>query len=41
MLWKFAMKHQGMELYKVYVNHEPEDDLYLFYGKVNIGPPCI
>ena len=33
---KLDMKHQGEEIYKVYINH----DLELFYGKVNIGCSC-
>ena len=35
---KLGMKHWGLEfVYKLL----PLDDLYLFYGKVNIGCPCI
>ena len=43
MILKLGMKHLGMELYKVYINHDPGpwDDLDLFYGKVNLGRPCI
>ena len=37
MILKLGMKHQGMELYKVCINHDPD----LFYGKVNLGCPCI
>ena len=40
MILKFGMKHQGEELYKFYISHDP-DDLDLLYGKVNIGRPCI
>ena len=35
MILKLGMKHQGMELYKVYINHDPGMTL-TFYGKVNI-----
>ena len=35
MTLKLGMRHQGEELYKVYINHD------LSYGKVNIGRPCI
>ena len=41
MILKLGMKHLGMELYKVCINHDPLDDLDLFYGKVNLGCPCI
>ena len=34
---ELGMKHWGLEYYNVFINH----DLYLFYGKVNIGFPCI
>ena len=37
MILKLGMKHLGIELYKVCINH----DLDLSYGKVNIGRPCI
>ena len=37
MILKLGVKHLGMEFYKVYINH----DLDLFYGKVNLGLPCI
>ena len=33
MILKLGMKHQGMELYKVYINHAPD----LFYGNVNLS----
>ena len=33
MILKLGVKHQGQELYKVYINH----DLDLFYNKVNLG----
>ena len=39
MIVKLGIKHLEMELYKVYINHW--DDLDLFYGKVNLGRPCI
>ena len=39
MILKLSMKHQAMELYKVYLNHEPEITLTFFYGKVNLGCP--
>ena len=29
-----------LKLYKLYINHDPVMS-YLFYGKVNIGHPCI
>ena len=35
---KLGMKHRGLEYYN---NFLPLDDLDLFYGKVNIGRPCI
>ena len=43
MILKLGVKHQGQELYKVYINHDPEmsDDLDLFYDKVNLGRQCI
>ena len=40
MILKLDMKHLGMELYKVYINHDPGmtlNDLDLSYGKVNLG----
>ena len=37
MILKLGMKHQGMELYKIYLDHDPQDDLDLFYGKVNLN----
>ena len=40
MILKLGMQHQGEELYEVHINQDP-DDLDLFYGKVNIGRPCI
>ena len=36
MILKLGKKHLGIELYKVYINHDPGDDLDLFYGKVNL-----
>ena len=33
MILKLGMKHQAIELYKVYINH----DLDLFHGKVNLS----
>ena len=43
MILKLGIKHQAMELYKVYINHDlgMTVDLDLFYGKVNIGCLCI
>ena len=42
MILKLGMKHLGMELYKVNINHDPGMILSdLFYGKVNLGRPCI
>ena len=38
---KLGMKHQTIKLYKVCINHVALDDLDLFYGKVNLGRPCI
>ena len=37
MILKLGMKRQGMEVYKICINH----DLDLFYGRVNLGRPCI
>ena len=37
LILKLGMKDQGEEIYKVYINH----DLNLFYGKANLGCPCI
>ena len=37
MILKLGMKHLGIELCKVYINHDPD----LFYGKINLGLPCI
>ena len=34
MILKLGMKHQAMELYKVYINHDPGMTLTFFYGKV-------
>ena len=39
MILKLGVKHLGMELYKVYINHDP--GMTLTYGKVNLGLPCI
>ena len=47
MILKLGMKHQAMEPYKNYINHDPGitltylDDLDIFYGKVNLGRTCI
>ena len=41
LILKLGMKHLGMELYKVCINHDPEMTLTFFYGKVNLGCPCI
>ena len=41
MILKLGVKHLGMELYKVYINHDPGMTLTYFYGKVNLGLPCI
>ena len=41
MILKLGMKHQAMELYKVYINHDLGMTLTFFYGKVNLGRPCI
>ena len=38
---KLGMKHRGLEYYNVFKNYDLLDDLDLFYGKVNIGRPCI
>ena len=39
---KFGVKHLGMELYKVCINHDPgKHDPGLFCGKVNLGLQCI
>ena len=32
---KLGMKHWGLEYYNLFINYD------LFYGKVNIGRPCI
>ena len=40
MILKLGVKHLGMELYKVYINHDPRMT-DLFYCKVNLGLPCI
>ena len=37
MILKLGMKHQAMELYKVYINHDPVMTLTDFYCKVKIG----
>ena len=39
MILKLGMKHQAMELYKVFINHDPGMTLTFFYGKVNLGCP--
>ena len=41
MILKLGMKHQAMELYKVYISHDPGMTLTFFYSKVNLGRPCI
>ena len=41
MILKLGMKHQVEELYNVHINHDPGMTLTYFYGKVNIGGPCI
>ena len=38
---KLGMKHRGLEYYNVFINHDPVMTLTFFYGKVNIGRPCI
>ena len=39
---KLGMKHRWLKYYNVYINRDPVmSDLDLFYGKVNIGRPCI
>ena len=40
MILKLGLKHLGMELYKVYINHDLGMRL-TYYGKVNLGLPCI
>ena len=37
---KLGMKHLGLEYYNVFINYDL-DLFYVFYGKVNIGGPCI
>ena len=37
MILKLGMKHQGEELYRIYINHDPGMTLTFFYGKVNLG----
>ena len=41
MILKLGMKHQGMEVYKVCINHDPVMTLTFFYGAVNLGRLCI
>ena len=41
MISKLGVKHLGMELYKVYINHDPGMTLTYFTAKVNLGLPCI
>ena len=41
MILKLGMKHQAMELYKSYINHDPWMTLTFFYSKVNLGRPYI
>ena len=41
MILKLGMKHQTMELYNFFYKSWPLDDFDLFYGKVNLGRPCI
>ena len=33
MILKLGMKHQAMELYKVYINHDPEMTLTFFTAR--------
>ena len=37
---KLGMKHWGLEYYNVFINHYLWMT-FVFYGKVNIGFPCI
>ena len=39
MILKLGVKHLGIELYKVYINHDP--GMTLTYFTVNLGLPCI
>ena len=39
MILKLGVKHQAMELKKVYINHDHGMTLTNFYGKVNLGHP--
>ena len=40
MILKLGMKHQAMELYKVYINHDPWMTLtYFMAKKINLGRP--
>ena len=41
MILKIGMKHQGDDLYKLFINHIYWDDLDLFHGMVNIGCPFV
>ena len=41
MILRLGVKHQWLELYKVYIKSWPRDDIDLFYGKVNAGRSCI
>ena len=46
MILKLGMKHLGMELYKVYINHDPGMTLAYFTSillawPILLGRPCI
>ena len=41
MILKLDLKHQAMELYKVYLNYDPGMTLTIFYSKASIGRLCI
>ena len=41
MILKLDMKHQGVELYKVCINHGPGLTRTYVFGKVKLGRRCI
>ena len=40
MIFKLGLQHRGLEVYKVYINDYPGDDLDIVYGKVKFGRLC-
>ena len=41
MILKLAMQHQGLKLYKVYINDDPGLTLTYFMARSNLGRLCV